>query len=82
MPRRYSCPYQLATLDSLNFLNFKKVYRRWYRPESMQIQVPFSVPILDEAPGQANVLISDPTSQRNILPTSFSQAWVELCATG
>lgn len=82
MPRRHSYPYQLATLDSLNFLNFKKVYRRRYRPESMQIQVPLSVPILGEAPGQANVLISDPTPQRNILPPSFSQAWVELCATG
>lgn len=48
----------------------------------MQIQVPLSVPIPGEALGQANVLVSDPTPQGNIFPTSFSQAPVELCATG
>lgn len=48
----------------------------------MQIQVPLSVPIPGEALGQANVLVSDPTPQGNIFPTSFSQALVELCATG
>lgn len=80
MPRRHSYPYQLATLDSLNFLNLKKVYRRGYRPESMQIQVPLSVPFPGEAPGKP--VFSDLTPQRSIFPTSFSQAPVELSATG
>ena len=82
MPRRHSYPYQLASLDSLYFLNLKIVYRRWYRSESIKIQVPLSVPIPGEALGQANVLVSDPTPQGNIFPTSFSQVPVELCATG